>query len=325
MLLWLYQDASGEGQLLEDGEETKIYPGCVSNPEPHKEIGKRNVAPIEMAWYMLAIVENYASLDAGITENLERFLPKGPALEGQMILSKAKIHKAMTRLDIKQFIDALKDTISIFAFAKASDYISEGLDIKKVTYGTFPLATVDQQEKFRDLTEQFILLYFSMCILKDTASIAEAVQKLAVSSGFSVRPVLLDCLQSKGTANDFYTDFAQLVLEHANSVSGTQKVSPREVFEFAYKVLEMGKTTGTYRLFSESLLPWLEQKWKFIQQHQRFLLSHPSLHESAIEAAINQKNVSVQVKVIDLLSAILPTLGFTNQNELEQILSSLPR
>ncbi len=324
VLLWLDQDATGKVRLLENGEEIRIYPGCVSNPEPHQEIGERDVAPIEMAWYMLANVENYASLDAGITENLERFLPNGPVLEGQVLLNSAKIHKAMTRLDAELFIDALKDTISHFAFAQASGDRSRGLDIKNLTYGTFPLATVDQQEKLRYLSEQFILLYFVMYILKDTASIAEAVRKLAVSSGFSVRPVLLDRLQSIGPSDDFYTNFAQLVLAHANALSGTQKVSPKQVFELAFNVLKMAQTTGNYRLFSESLLPWLEQKWEFIQQHQRFLLSHPSMHESAIEAAVDQKNVSAQVKVIDLLSAILPTLGISNQIELEQTLSSLP-
>ena len=54
-----------------------------------------------MAWYMLATVENNAVLDAGITDNLEQFLPRGPVLEGQMLLSPAKMHKALSRLDAK--------------------------------------------------------------------------------------------------------------------------------------------------------------------------------------------------------------------------------
>ena len=326
VLLWLDQDATGEARLLEDGEETRIYPGCVSNPEPHTEIGDRNIIPIEMAWYTLAMVENHASLDAGITENLERLLPNGPVLEGQMLLSPAKIHKSITRLDTKLFIDALKDTISYFAFAQASGERSGGFDIENVTYGTFPLATKEQQEKLRNLSEQHVLLYFAMCILKkDVASITETLHELAVSSGFAVRPALLDRLRSSGPVDDFNTDFAQLILVHASSLSGSPKVTPRQVFELAIKVLQMAQVTGNYRLFSESLLPWLEQRWEFIWQRQRFLLSHPSLHEAAIEAAIEKKDVSARVKIANLLSAILPTLGIGNQGELEQILSSLPK
>jgi len=34
VLLWLDQDTTGEKRLLANGEETTIYPGIVSNPEP---------------------------------------------------------------------------------------------------------------------------------------------------------------------------------------------------------------------------------------------------------------------------------------------------
>ena len=40
VLLWLDQDATGDARLLEDGEKTSIYPGCVSNPDPHSAIGE---------------------------------------------------------------------------------------------------------------------------------------------------------------------------------------------------------------------------------------------------------------------------------------------
>jgi hypothetical protein len=96
VLLWIDQDATGEKRLLADGEETKIYPGVVSNPEPHSEIGKRYITPIEMAWYMLAAVENHSCLEVGITQNLVKFLPKGPVFEGQFLLTSSKMRKAFT-------------------------------------------------------------------------------------------------------------------------------------------------------------------------------------------------------------------------------------
>lgn len=324
VLLWMDQDVTGEARLTEDGKEVKIYPGCVSNPNPHSEIGEHFVVPIEMAWYMLATVENHASLDVGITENLEQYLPNGPVLEGQFLLSSAKMHKALTRLEVKLFIDALKDTISYLAYAHASDGPSGKLDFKNLTYGTFPFATKEQQEQFRDTTETFVVLYFAMCVFKeDTESIAEALKEFAISSGLAVRPVLLDRLQNSGSVDDYYAEFAQLVFVHASSLSGSPKVSPKQVFYLAFKVLQMAQATGTYRLFSESLVPWLENKWLFIRQNQRFLLSHPSLHEASIEAAIKKKNVSARAKIIHILRAILPALGVDNLKELEQILTGL--
>ncbi|WP_446810141.1 hypothetical protein ACH50O_00640 [Methylomonas sp. 2BW1-5-20] len=91
VLLWLTQDVTGKKILLGDGEETKIYPGVVSNPEPHPEIQKRYLAPIEMAWYMLAAVENESCLDVGITKNLTSHLPNGPVFEGEIYLTPSKM------------------------------------------------------------------------------------------------------------------------------------------------------------------------------------------------------------------------------------------
>ncbi len=323
VLFWLDQDATGEARLFDDSEETKIYPGCVSNPEPHSEIGEHYIISIEIAWYILAAIENHASLDVGITQNLEKFLPNGPVLEGQIHLIRAKIYNAFSLLDIKLFIDALKEKISCFAFIQANRENLGELDIKNVTYGTFPLATKDQQEKFNDISEQYVLLYFSMCVLKeDIESISEALRKLAVSNSFVVRPIILDRMQKSGPVNDFYADFAQLVRVHALSLSGVQQVLPVQVFSLAFKILQLAKATGNYQLFSKSLLPWLERKWLFIWERQRFLLSNLSLNEAAIKAAFNQQNVPNQLKVVNILSAILPTLGDDNK-ELKQILTNL--
>ena len=326
VLLWLDQDATGNKRLLENGEETIIYPGCVSNPEPHPEINKRHILPIEMAWYMLATVENNAALDAGITDNLEQFLPRGPVLEGQMLLGPAKMHKALSRLDAKLFIEALQDTISFFAYAKAKGGRSAGFDTKNFTYGTLPIATKEQQEDLRDMTEELMLIYCATCVLKDHfASIPVVLRELTDVNGFLVRPVLIDRLQSNGSAEDYYTGFANLILTHSKGTPEVPSGSPGEVFELAFKVLEMAQKTSNYKLVAENLLPWLVQRWSFILEHQRFQLILPTLHEAGIRVALEQVGVSTETKVADILTATLPTLGIRNQRELSQSLLNLPR
>jgi hypothetical protein len=295
VLLWLDQDITGQVRLQEDGQKTRIYPGCVSNPAPHPEIGDRFVTPIEMAWYMLARVENHASLDAGITENLELLLPNGPVIEGQMLLSSAKMHKSMTRLDVKLFIDALKDTISSWAFTRASGKSSGGFDIMNVTFGTFPEATKQQQEELIDLTEQFVLIYFAMCILKeDLASFEDALQNLYSASGFVLRFALLELLKSGGSTEDYNQEFAQLVQVHASGLSESRLVSPAKVFELSFKVLQLASITGNYRLFSEVLSSWLEKRWNIFLERQRFLLTNSSLYEDQVKNSLLKINASLR-------------------------------
>ena len=326
VLLWLDQDATGDKRPLEDGEEVKINPGCVSNPAPHPKIKERHIPPIEMAWYMLAIVENNAVLDAGITDNLEQFLPRGPVLEWQRLLSPAKIHKALSRLDAKLFVEALQDTISSFAYAKAKGGYSAGFDIINLTYGTFPIATKEQQEDLRDMTEWYVLIYCATCVLKDHfASIPVVLRELTDVNGFLVRPVLIDRLQSNGPAEDYYTGFAKLILTHSKGTPEAPSGSPREVFELAFKTLQIAQQTSNYKLVAENLLPWLVQRWSFILERQRFQLIRPALHEAGIRVALEQVGVSTETKVADILTATLPTLGLRNQRELSQSLLNLPR
>lgn len=326
VLLWLDQDATGEKRLLEDGEEVIIKPGCVSNPEPHSEIKKRHIPPIEMAWYMLATVENNAVVDAGITDNLEKFLPRGPVLEGQMQLSSAKMHKALSRLDAKLFVEALQDTISCFAYVKAKGGVSAGFDFENLTYATLPIATEEQQEDLRYETERFVLIYCATCVLKDNfASIPVALRELTDVNGFQVRPVLIDRLQSNGPSEDYYTRFANLILTNTKGTPEAPSGSPREVFELAYKALETAQQTRNYKLVAENLLPWLVRRWSFILENQRFQLILPALYEAGIRVALEQEGVSAETKVAEILTAVLPTLGFSNQHQLSQFLSKLPR
>ncbi|MDE0158326.1 MAG: hypothetical protein OXI88_07480 [Gammaproteobacteria bacterium] len=328
VLLWLDQDATGEKRLLEDGKEVKIYPGCVSNPEPQPETKERQILPIEMAWYILAKVENNAVIDAGITDNLQQFLPRGPVLEGQMLLSPAKMHKALSRLDAKLFVDALQDTISLLAHAKAKGICSAGFDIMNLTYGTFPIATKEQQEDLRDETERFVLIYCATCVFEDHfASIPVVLRELTDVNGFLVRSVLIDRLQSNGPAEDYYTDFANLILTNTKGTPEAPSGSPREVFELAFKALQTAQQTSNYKLVAEILLPWLVERWSFILKNQRFQLIRPALHEAGIRVALEQEGVSTETKVAEILTALLPTLGLriSSQRQLSQILLKLPR
>ena len=154
------------------------------------------------------------------------------------------MHKALSRLDAKLFVEALQDTISLIAYLKAKGGCSAGFDIKNLTYGTFPIATKEQQENLRVMTEQFVLIYCATCVLKDHfASIPVVLRELTDLNGFLVRPVLIDRLQSNGPAEDYCTGFANLILTHSKGTPEAPSGSPREVFELAFKALETAQQT----------------------------------------------------------------------------------
>jgi hypothetical protein len=319
VLLWLDQDATGKKRLLADGEETKIYPGVVSNPEPHSEIGERYITPIEMAWYMLATVENHSCLDVGITQSLTTFLPKGPVFEGQFLLTSSKMRKAFTLLDRVLFVAALRETVAEFAYVKEQGDYKNSLDIKNVTYGSPPVPTLEQQAGISDLTEQLVLCFVSNCIFAESvAELDQLIDALEEGQGFKVRKELLNSLRGHGSTTDYNTSVAALLVIHRHAIDQNGTLSPAQVFELALKALQVAGQTNNIRVVAKSAFEWLNAKWTFILEHQRFLLRCPAFHEKSINQVRTAESDSWIAKIIDLLQAILPTMGFQNENQLER-------
>jgi len=324
VLLWLDQDATGEKWLLANGEETKIYPGIVSNPEPHSEIGERYITPIEMAWYMLAKVENNSCLDVGITQSLTTFLPKGPVFEGQLMVTSSKMRKAFTLLDRELFVMALMETVTNFVYIKEQGDYRKSFDIENVTYGSLPVPTLEQQAGISELTEQFVLCFISNCIFTESvAELDQLIDALEKDQGFKVRKELLNSLRGHGSTTDYNTTLAGLLVIHRRAIDQNGALSPAQVFELALKALQVAGQTNNIWVVAKSAFEWLNAKWTFIVEHQRFLLRNLTFHEKSINQVRIAEGDSRIDKVIDLLQEILPTMGFQNENQLGPILNDI--
>ncbi|AOY87712.1 hypothetical protein BKP64_05735 [Marinobacter salinus] len=324
VLMWLAQDAAGEPHQFGEGEETKIYPGIVSNPEPNKEISERRLLPIEYAWYMLAKIENYASINVGVTKNLEAYLPNGPLIQGQLLLVPGLRHNALNQLDAKLFVYALRSTISSFAHANTLLRQAREISLVNFDYGTLPLATEPEQKEHRNISEQLLLLYFSFSLMNENVSaVEELLRALPNSSGFEIRSDLLNAIQGKGVAFDYETSFGNLIFEQARAIRGFQSISPTQTFEISLKTLQIAKPYGHFQLACEVLLPWLNRRWAFITQNQRSMLTKLTLHEGLISQELTNSEASTSARVINFLSALLPTLGLNSSRELLEILTSL--
>ena len=324
VLLWLDQNTSGDKRFLDKGAEIQIYPGCVSNPEPHPDISTRFFPPIEMAWYMLAKIENQATLNAGITENLNRFLPNGSIIEGQNILTFAKMYNALATVNDKLFVEALKEYISNQAFIQSNGGPKNSFDLENVTYGTIPPANREQQFELQEISEEYVLLFCANCVFKGAGTrITSVVDRIKEASGFSIRSELLVCLQSGGPVSEFYIGFAKNIYIESSLSTSELQGQPRCIFELAFNTLCIAQKLGVYKMYSKSMLPWLEQRWCFTWKHHRFLLCQPHFYEASIKSAFRKEGILAQAKVPQILLAILPTLGICNQTEVSETLFHL--
>ncbi|WP_027834191.1 hypothetical protein [Maritalea myrionectae] len=324
ILLWLDQEATGEMRYIENGEIPRIYPGLVSNPEPHSDIGKRFLPALELSWYMLAQIENHCLLDIGITKGLDAHLPNGPVREGLILLTQGKMYSAFHLRDVELFVSALANTVAEYALMIKLGGKEKSFNAKNVTYGGFPLPTVEEMNALITLTEQQIVSFAATCILdNDAASYDRLLAALVSPEGFRRRDELVECLAGKASGTDFYTSYASLLYLARKKLEETLPLSPSEVFEFAMKLIQTGKLVGQNRLLSKQVLIWLRERWSFILEEQRFLLKQPSLHEATISDTWEQYEPNETAKVLAILLATLPTLGISNQREIVVVLENM--
>jgi len=273
---------------------------------------------------MLAAVENHSCLDVGITKNLATFLPKGPVLEGQFLLNPSKMIKALTLLDPSLFITALRETIAEFAYLKKQGDFKNSLDIESVTYGSFPIPTLDHQTGFSDLTEQFVLCFVSNCIFAESVvALDQLIDALEEGYGFKVRKELLNSLRGSGPPTDYNTSLAALLAIHRLAIDKKGTLPPTQVFELALKALQIAGLTNNTRVMAKHAFEWLNAKWPFIWEHQQFLLKYPAFYEKSIDQVRIAEGDSWVDKLIDLLQAILPTMGLNNESQLNSILNDI--
>ena len=324
LLLWLEQDATGVQKYIRDGEETRIYPGMVSQPEPYKDIGQQLITPIEIAWYMLARVECYAGLDVGISQNLHALLPKGEVREGEMLFASAKMHKALTKPDLSALEDALHSNMKTSAFWLESKIPQSAYNIEDVTFGSMPAATLEQQKIFTDETAQQVLLFAAVCIFKNQAvKIAQLTDLCRKSTVFFVDHEVLNRLSSAGKETSIYANMADLLRQASEATDSSEALSPVQVFRLAFYALQIAEKRQELNLVGTLVCEWLSQRWTFVLERQRFRLNQPSLHKEQVSAVLAKARNPSPLVAIELLSAILPMLTFINRAEAEVILNQM--
>ena len=324
ILLWIEWDVKDKKKYNRDGEEPHIYPGCASQPEPHKDIAQQIRTPIEMAWYMLASIECYTELDVGIMKILHSLLSNDDVYEGQILIAPAKIHRALATLDIKLFDDAMSSLTAAGAFVVSRGGPQNSFDMENVTFGMIPQATKVQQVGLKDQAADHALLFAAMCIFGgQNSKIEELVALCRGSSSFVVDSTVTDRLVSVGHVDGDYSRLAELLYQASQAHRDPEKLSPLQLFEVSLKILQFAERNQELKVVGKAICPWLAKRWEFAWERQRFRLNRPNLHEEQVKEALANASKPTVVAVIELLASMLPLLSINNATEMNGILTQM--
>ncbi|MGR6834473.1 hypothetical protein [Aliivibrio wodanis] len=325
ILLWLQQEATKQNRFVPNGEKVTIYPGIVSNPQPSKDIDKQRLIPIEMAWYMLASIENYCLLDVGITSKLFVNLANGPIVEGEFVLSSSKLDTAIIKPNGEFLISALKDVVSnvSYVLTEICD-TNESIDIN-FTYQTLPEVTRADFERCSSIVEQHILSFVISCVLQNKWNeIEKLVEHILIEPEVVIRTELISILEGNDIdAVDAISHNYKLLMRfryqqnrsHINVIIG--------VFYYTLVAIQIGIDIKQSDLISRLAFESLKVKWVAFWEQQRYLLKDPERHFVNINKALSIKGYSWSENSVCLMKAILPTLGVGDEVDVNRILDEL--
>jgi hypothetical protein len=235
------------------------------------------------------------------------------------------MRKAFMMLDPALFIESLGETVSQWAYITKTGAYQSDSKMENVTYGMIPSSTLEQQVELSYFAEEFALCFFSNCIFSE--NILEFDQLLSIlqeeDQGFKIRKELLNSLQGSRAATDYNTSLAQLLAVHKDALEKQSNLPPTQIFELVFKAVQLAGKTNILPVITKHAFHWLDKKWSFIDEKQRFLLKHPAFYEDSINQARIAKRDSWTEKLINLMQAILPAMGIRNESQLSRILNDL--
>jgi hypothetical protein len=112
----LWAKSQAEMELEIDGKTIGMLPGTCSNPEPPPAIRELPLAPLDLAWYMLAEAEIAAGIDVGIADSLYEKLSEGPIPVAEVLLRGRRISAAIAQLDGASFAQNVRGWLEGLAY-----------------------------------------------------------------------------------------------------------------------------------------------------------------------------------------------------------------
>ncbi|MEZ8855197.1 hypothetical protein AB6E16_06795 [Vibrio atlanticus] len=323
ILLWIQQEATGKIQCTADGGEVKVYPGIVSNPSPSKEIANHKLAPLNMAWYSLASLENYLLLDIGIASRLNSVLRNGVIAEGEFILASSKIEKAICQSDACSFTSAFEQLCKALSFVQLKETAYEA--INEFSYiDDFDTVSVDFNN-YVQLAERFILEFSAVCALRNKLSVLdELLERIKVESKISIRGSFHKLLTGgNAEVTDLMLYFAQYIGSQRYESITLFPISPQEVFQKAFMSMWIFGECSNSHSQPRVVFEWLRIRWMTVWERQRALLRNPNNYFSYINKALTPRDNSWAKSTLNLLTVILPTLGVSDEVDVKRKLDEM--
>lgn len=316
-LLWV-QSLADKNSIPIDGKPITVLPGSCSNPDPSEAVRSVPLAPLDIAWYMLAGIEAAIGIDADIANALDGKLTGGTIPVMEMGLRVRRMRRAIEAHDKVSFAANLVPYIDAVVCSMGQQrQLLENFDALSPLRGSIPAA--DLSSTVAEQVAVDAMLSFGMCAVFNglRSGLGDLNSELIEQLGNHYIGHAL----CEGGAGESDPDLSTIVKDLLGELDAGNTLMPDRFWVFGLRFFEHADRSGFSQLLFGMLARWLKASWERVLRDQAFLLSQPLRTTPRIREAIADESAD-KAAVASLLLASVEAVRVQIGNKYRSMLRS---
>jgi hypothetical protein len=321
-ILWVQAKITGEIEAITSADPAEWPIGSCSNPEPPEAIKTAPLAPLEIAWYMLAKSDLALGGDVGIARALDTRLGAHtiPILEVSVRFD--AVVAAIKTGAAASFIDGVLRWLDAAAYRDA--HHMEMMEVDPRTPNFIQIPTLAQEQRTDSVPAsaavsavQALAIY---CITNDRPFPAVELAADLLPYLGEDHPATKDILCIKDAVSTIDVQSTPISVL-SNLASGTPR-HPEDSLIASICLLELTSRTDYRRLLQQPVARWITEEWTNVANTQQFGIASPRINGPAILAAVGRSKGDL-ASGADIILAALPAVRTRLHPDLRQRLEEL--
>jgi hypothetical protein len=285
-ILWVQTKITGEIKTIASGEPVEIPTGACSNPEPPEAIRTLPLAPLEIAWYMLAKCDLALCGDAGIARTLDARLGEHTIPELETSFCFDMVVAAIKAGGMSSFVGAVVRWLDAVAYLNANRTEIMGGGLLAWNFSRIPILKLEQR---RDTvpSEAAVAAVRALAIYNITVGRPFPASKLAAGFEpyFGEEHTAVKLLSALDKAVQIIDASSSSTAVLANLAAGAPR-SPEDSLIASIHLLELTSRMDWRRILENPLARWIAAEWTKVANTQQFGIASPRINTPAILAAV---------------------------------------
>jgi hypothetical protein len=293
-VLWLFLQATGEDPASMAGEDfTTLVPGMCSNLNPPEQVREKELASLDVTWYLFAIVESQTMPPTAALERLRGRLRGRQIPSMELMVIERLVEGAIGSQAVNEFVSLFRLWIDHLVYWENHRDAMAQSSVAHPVYGVAPAAHESQLAStfILESTQHSIL---GFCIVAACCGHADRIATLRTELPKSLRLLeaerLLDVMLGTQTIPGA-TELPDFAATQVRNVTVNATLTPEELFEATLRFSQVALRSRFKKPVGAAVEKWVRQRWG-AEIPSPSLFATPKLAIPAIQRALETSGLA---------------------------------